>query len=61
MPVATIPVGKKNPPCGGLKTLFSVGGAFTATVHDKIYSEMVPDLHSTFGDHITVHCSITVW
>jgi hypothetical protein len=32
---------KKNPPFGGLKTLFSVGGAFTTAVHDKIVSEMV--------------------
>jgi hypothetical protein len=43
-----------------LKTLFSVGGAFTTTVHDKIISEIVPDLHSTFGNHVTVHCSITL-
>jgi len=40
---------KKNPPFGGLKTLFSVGGAFTTTVHDKIVSEIVPDLHPLWG------------
>ncbi len=54
-----IPVGKKNPPCGGLKTLFSVGGAFTTTVHDKIFSEIVPDVHSLFENHVTVHCVST--
>jgi hypothetical protein len=31
-PVAVISAGKKNPPCGGLKTLFSVGGALQCTV-----------------------------
>ena len=56
MPGAAIPAGKKNPPCGGLKTLFSVGGAFTTTVHDKIFSEIVPDVPSVPGNHVTVHC-----
>jgi len=39
-----IPVGKKNPPFGGLKTLFSVGGDCVHCAMTKIFSEMGLDL-----------------
>jgi hypothetical protein len=35
---------KKNPPFGGLKTLFSVGGDRVHCAMTKIFSEMGPDL-----------------
>jgi len=41
---AYVPVGKKNPPFGGLKTLFSVGGDCEHCAMTKIFSEMGPDL-----------------
>jgi hypothetical protein len=43
-----VPVSKKNPPFGGLKTLFSVGGALLAQCNEKTLSETDPALADEF-------------
>jgi hypothetical protein len=55
-----IPVGKKNPPFGGLKTLFSVGGALRAQCNEKTLSEIDPALPDLFHKALMYHALVVI-